>query len=75
MVQCILAYPNLTYPNPRLSEPTNMVVNIITCLLISLTSMNIINVVDYLNHLHVIHLSILFTYPNTFLRPVAMGFG
>ena len=23
---------DLTYPNPRLSEPTNMVVNIITCL-------------------------------------------
>ena len=35
--------------------------------------MNIINVVHYLNHLHVIHLSELFTYPNTFLRPVATG--
>ena len=34
--------------------------------------MNIINVVHYL-HLHVIHLSELFTYPNTFLRPVATG--
>ena len=32
--------------------------------------MNIINVVHYL---HVIHLSELFTYPNTFLRPVTMG--
>ena len=35
--------------------------------------MNIINVVHYLNHLHVIHLSELFTYLNTFLRPVATG--
>ena len=35
--------------------------------------MNNNNVVHYLNHLHVIHLSELFTYPNTFLRPMARG--
>ena len=74
-IQCILAYANLTYLNPRLSECHKyMVVNIITCLWISLRVWIIINVVHYLKHLHVIHLSELFTYLNTFLRPVATGF-
>ena len=75
-MQKIIAYPNLTYPNPHLSEPTNLIVNIITCLrILSYVVMNIIGAVHCLNHLHLIHLSELFAYPNKIQGLWPQGFG